>query len=93
MKRAYYLTTTLDLWPYAQPALEANWPRLSDLVLQDFLRSAPLALAVTPSTSDPRPLRIVFGKEPVDKAFALRLSLGAHAATIRADGIGNFTVE
>ena len=39
----YYFTTTLDLWPYAQPALEANWPRLSDLVLQDFLRSAPLA--------------------------------------------------
>jgi len=37
----YYFTTTLDLWPYAQPAFEANWPRLSELVMQDFLRSAP----------------------------------------------------
>ena len=56
-------------------------------------RSAPLGLALMPSASDQRPLRIVFGKEPVDKAFVLTLSLGAQAATIRADGIGNFTVE
>ena len=41
----YYFTTTLDLWPYAQPAFEANWPRLSELVLQDFLRIAPMTLS------------------------------------------------
>jgi general secretion pathway protein H len=35
----------------------------------------------------------VFGREPVDKAFALTLAYGAQSATIRADGIGNFQVE
>ncbi len=69
-------------------------PLAGDALLREReFRSAPLALALTPATNDQRPLRIVFGKEPVDKAFVLTLSLGPQAATIRADGIGNFTVE
>ncbi len=69
-------------------------PLAGDALLREReFRSAPLALALTPATSGQRPLRIVFGKEPVDKAFALTLALGPQAATIRADGIGNFTVE
>jgi non-lysosomal glucosylceramidase len=40
----YYFTSTFDLWPHAQPAIEANWPKLSDLLLDDFLRIAPLAV-------------------------------------------------
>lgn len=43
----YYFNSTFDLWPYAQPAFEANWPRLSELVLQDFLRAAPMAIGET----------------------------------------------
>lgn len=69
-------------------------PLAGDTLLREReFRSAPLALALVPSITDQRPLRIVFGKEPVDKAFVLTLSLGPQAATIRADGIGNFTVE
>ena len=69
-------------------------PLVGDALLREReFRSAPLALALNPSNAEQRPLRIVFGKEPVDKAFALTLSLGPQAATIRADGIGTFTVE
>lgn len=56
-------------------------------------RRAPLTLLLQPSGGDRLPLRIVFGREPVDKAFALTLATGAHRVTIRADGIGNFQVE
>lgn len=72
-----------------------GWQALTgDALLRErAFRSAPLALVLVPATSEQRPLRIVFGKEPVDKAFALTLALGPQAATIRADGIGNFTVE
>ncbi len=69
-------------------------PLAGDALLREReFRSAPLVLALSPATSEQRPLRIVFGKEPVDKAFTLTLALGPQAATIRADGIGNFTVE
>lgn len=72
-----------------------GWQALTGdgLLREREFRHAPLALALTPASADQRPLRIVFGKEPVDKAFALTLALGPQAATIHADGIGNFTVE
>jgi len=38
----YYFTSTFDLWPHAQAALEANWPRLAGLLLEDFLKIAPM---------------------------------------------------
>ncbi len=38
----YYFTSTADLWPHAQPALSAHWPRLAGLMLDDFMKSAPL---------------------------------------------------
>jgi non-lysosomal glucosylceramidase len=41
----YYFTSTFDLWPHAQPALEANWPHLAGLLLEDFLRIAPMTCA------------------------------------------------
>lgn len=56
-------------------------------------RRAPLGLQLQPPSGNRLPLRIVFGREPVDKAFALTLSSGGDSATIRADGIGNFRVE
>ena len=36
----YYYYNTLDLWVYASPALSRNWPRLADMVFDDFMASA-----------------------------------------------------
>ena len=54
----------------------------------------PLMVAIDP----PLPpvggaLRIVLGREPVDKPFVLTLASGDARVTIRADGIGHFAVE
>jgi len=72
-----------------------NWQILTQdaLLRERAFRRAPLGVTLIPATSDRWPVRIVFGREPVDKPFALRLTLGAHSATIRADGIGNFQVQ
>lgn len=72
-----------------------NWQILTQdaLLRERAFRRAPLGVMLIPATSDRWPLRIVFGREPVDKPFVLRLTLGAHSATIRADGIGNFQVQ
>lgn len=40
----YYFYNTFDLWPHAQAAFDANWPRLSALVYDDYLRTVPLLL-------------------------------------------------
>ncbi len=72
-----------------------SWLPLTDDELlreRQFPRS-PVMLLLQPPTGERMPLRIVFGREPVDKAFALTLALGGQNATIRADGIGNFQVE
>ncbi len=76
-----------------------SWERLSEdeiLREREFPR-APLTLTVTPAavpaSAESLSVRIVFGREPVDKAFVLTLALGDISAKIRADGIGNFLVE
>ena len=38
-------------------------------------------------------LRILFGREPVDRPFVLELVAGEERATIRSDGIGHFVAE
>ena len=72
-----------------------NWQTLTQdaLLREREFRRTPLGVTLVPATSDRLPLRIVFGREPVDKPFALRLTLGTHSATIQADGIGNFQVQ
>lgn len=72
-----------------------NWQTLTQdaLLREREFRRTPLSVTLIPATSDRLPLRIVFGREPVDKPFALRLTLGTHSATIQADGIGNFQVQ
>ncbi len=72
-----------------------SWLPLTDDELlreREFPRS-PVMLLLLPPTGERLPVRIVFGREPVDKAFALTLALGGQSTTIRADGIGNFQVE
>lgn len=72
-----------------------NWQILTQdaLLREREFRRTPLGVTLIPATSERLPLRIVFGREPVDKPFALRLTLGSHSATIQADGIGNFQVQ
>ncbi len=72
-----------------------NWQALTDdeLLREREFRRAPVLLLLQPPSGQRLPLRIVFGREPVDKAFVLTLALGGDSASIRADGIGNFQVE
>lgn len=66
-----------------------------DLLREREFKNAPVTLMLDPAPAMPEQnLRIVFGREPVDKPFVLTLanSEGTTIA-IRADGIGHFTVD
>ncbi|HEX7644191.1 MAG TPA: type II secretion system minor pseudopilin GspH [Burkholderiaceae bacterium] len=77
---------------------DKDWEPISD---DDLMRSrefkrAPVTLSMTPqpeSSQNNGMLRIVFGREPVDKPFVLKLAQGDDAVSIQADGIGHFTVQ
>lgn len=65
-----------------------------DVLRERSFKHAPLALMIVPpQAADGLPLRIVFGREPVDKPFVLTLSLDAVSVAIRADGIGHFVAD
>ena len=65
-----------------------------DMLREREFKRAPVNLAIDPPMMDQNNmLRIVFGREPVDKPFVLSLSLGESSVAISADGIGNFTVD
>ena len=72
-----------------------SWQVLTDdaLLRERAFRRAPLLVSLIPPSVDRLPVRIVFGREPVDKPFVLRLSLGTKSASIQADGVGNFQVQ
>lgn len=73
-----------------------KWEPIGDL---DMLRERefslfPTKLLMTPATHlDGTQLRIVFGREPVDKPFVLDLTVGEDHVAIHADGIGHFVVD
>ncbi|MDC8760465.1 type II secretion system minor pseudopilin GspH [Janthinobacterium fluminis] len=79
--------------------LVRNDKRWEAVTQDDLLRERPfkyspvLFTIVPPSGTGAPPLRIVFGREPVDKPFVLTMASGDSSAAIRADGIGHFTVE
>jgi general secretion pathway protein H len=65
-----------------------------DLLRERNFKRAPLAFTLDPPVAQASgPLRIVFGREPVDKPFVLTLLAGNERVAIRADGIGHYTVE
>jgi general secretion pathway protein H len=65
-----------------------------DLLRERDFQNAPVGLSITPGVAvQTNPLRIVFGREPVDKPFVLTLSANEANVAIRADGVGHFTVE
>ncbi|MEC4722602.1 GspH/FimT family protein [Noviherbaspirillum sp. CPCC 100848] len=75
---------------------ENQWQLLGedDLLREREFSRAPVALSIVPAVSaDNGPLRIVFGREPVDRPFLLTLAMGNSSVAIRADGVGHFTVE
>lgn len=75
---------------------ENQWQLLGedDLLREREFSRAPISLSIVPSVAaEAIPLRIVFGREPVDKPFLLTLAIGESSVAIRADGVGHFTVE
>jgi general secretion pathway protein H len=72
-----------------------EWKILSDV---DVLRERPftqlgLRLSIAPKPAETGNLRIVFGREPIDKPFVLTMQTEENRVAIRADGLGNFIAE
>jgi general secretion pathway protein H len=75
---------------------ETSWVPITsdDLLRERAFRNAPLTLLLDPTSAGTvNPMRITFGREPVDKPFVLTLASGDYRVAIRADGVGHFTVE
>ncbi|MCG2585857.1 GspH/FimT family pseudopilin [Massilia sp. TS11] len=73
---------------------EDGWETLQrdELLHPRQFQHRPLVLTLDPPS--PRgEVRIVFGREPVDKPFRLRLADGEDSVLLRADGIGHFEVQ
>jgi general secretion pathway protein H len=65
-----------------------------EMLREREFKRAPVKLSIDPPLFDnSQGLRIVFGREPVDKPFVLTFAIGNSSAAIRADGIGHFVVE
>ena len=63
-----------------------------DLLRQRQFQRPPVAVSITPPLQRAG-LRVIFGREPVDKPFVLTLSTGESSVAIKADGIGHFVVD
>ncbi|WP_421829876.1 GspH/FimT family protein [Lacisediminimonas profundi] len=75
---------------------ENKWLGLEgdELLHARSFKRPPVSLSIVPaSVGESNPMRIVFGREPVDKPFVLTLASAQVSVSIRADGIGHFTVE
>jgi len=75
---------------------ETRWVPITndDLLREREFKNGPLTLLLDPASAGTvNPLRITFGREPVDKPFVLVMATGGSRVAIRADGIGHFTVE
>ncbi|MBI5625626.1 MAG: GspH/FimT family pseudopilin [Nitrosomonadales bacterium] len=75
---------------------ENEWQILKqdDLLRErEFSRRLATLSISPPPAGQAAPLRIIFGREPVDKPFVLTLAVGDAQVAIRADGIGHFVVE
>ena len=73
---------------------ERSWQLITqdDLLRERSFKRTPISFTLTPA-AESNPMRIIFGREPVDKPFVLTFSSGAAQVAIRADGIGHFAVE
>ena len=65
-----------------------------DLLREREFQRSPVTLLINPPLPPTNGLlRIVFGREPVDKPFVLTLAVEDVHVAIRADGVGHFVVE
>jgi len=65
-----------------------------DLLREREFKRPPVTFFISPpSAEQTTPLRIIFGREPVDKPFILTLATGDAHVAIRADGVGHFVAE
>jgi general secretion pathway protein H len=75
---------------------DARWDPIvqDDLLRERIFKHGPLTLTLDPpGAGAANPLRITFGREPVDKPFVLTMADGDDHVAIRADGVGHFVVE
>jgi general secretion pathway protein H len=75
---------------------ETRWDMITgdELLRERDFPNGPVTLLLDPSSAGTiNPLRITFGREPVDKPFVLTLASGGYRVDIQADGVGHFTVE
>ena len=75
---------------------ETRWDPVTtdDLLRERPFKGGPVKLSIDPpSAGAGTPMRITFGREPVDKPFVLTMAIGENRVAIRADGIGHFVVE
>lgn len=75
---------------------ERTWQVLQhdDLLREREFKHSPVTFSMSPSQAvQTLPLRIIFGREPVDKPFILTLTVGEVQVSISADGIGHFVVD
>jgi general secretion pathway protein H len=73
-----------------------TWQALQqdEMLREREFKRFPVTLTISPPLAEQAtPLRIVFGREPVDRPFVLTLATGDAHVAIRADGIGHFVVE
>ena len=65
-----------------------------ELLRERTFKKSPVTLGIQPTSSEPgSSIRIIFGREPVDKPFDLTLSIEQARVVIHADGIGHFVVQ
>ena len=75
---------------------ENAWQPLlqDDLLREREFKKSPVTFSISPSSLEHSlPIRIIFGRESVDKPFDLTMSLGEASVVVHADGIGHFSVE
>ena len=75
---------------------EASWDPVTkdDLLRERVFKGGPVKLLIDPpSAGAGSPMRITFGREPVDKPFVLTMIVDDTTVSIRADGIGHFVVD
>jgi len=75
---------------------DSSWQALTDndLFRERNFQKSPLVITMRPAPDKAGlPLKIVFGREPVDKPFVLTLAYEDAAVSIQADGLGHFSVE
>lgn len=75
---------------------DTAWQPLAqdDLLRERAFPRSPVMVSITPQNrGEEGAVRVVFGREPVDKPFVITLASGQAQVAIRADGIGHFVVE